>query len=163
MANKATLTAWTAFEKAGLFPVEVWCEGYQPCHPRNNGCHTRLQVRRKNEETGKWEDYSEPMIQHVKNEHGVREYGTGFKVKFRRTEGKPWAGWAQLKDAGLEIQDFRCDHCKAQVAVRPADILWHMNPHAGALRKSVVGQWFWMSLNFDRPAITEEDEFADLG
>jgi hypothetical protein len=161
MAEK-TLTNWAAFEKAGLVPVEVTCDGYTPVHSRNNGCHTRIAVTKRDPETGKPVGTADGIIGHILAQHGSTAYGTGFLLKLRQTEGKPWSGWAQLKSANVEVQDFRCDHCNKIVPLRPGDILSHMKPHNGKVKKSIVQNRFWMSLNFNTPLVDpSQDEFSE--
>lgn len=161
MAKETTpLTIWSAFEKAGLFPIEVTCDGYLPVHTRNNGCHTRLAVR-KRDEAGNPVDTAEGMINHVRQQHGSREYGTGFLLKFKRTENKTWAGWRQLAEAKMEITDCRCDHCGSTVEVKPADLLWHLKPHGGKVKKSTIKNLFWISIREDSPVVLVDDNLFD--
>ncbi len=139
--EKTALTNWKAFVDAGLVPTQIRCDGYFPKHPTNEGCHSALVP------TG------QAMINHLKAEHGG-----GFFITFRRTDGsKPWTGWQELQDAGIEISDFRCAVCNEQIALDPRHILQHMNPHKNGNRRTQEGKIFWMTIT-DKPV---EYEFKD--
>lgn len=117
--KRKTYTRWDAFQVLNLVPVEIRCEGYHAYHPTDLSCHTRLPLQ------------AQSMIDHYMSEHGG-----GFSVKVRIAD-KPWAGWQELQDKGMELDDFRCAECLNPVRVNPADIQFHMKPHmAGKRMKS---------------------------
>lgn len=139
--EKKTLTNWQAFIDAGLVPTQIRCDGYFPVHPTNQGCHSSLIPTAAN------------MIAHMNAEHGG-----GFFITLRRTDGtKPWPGWQELADAGIEAVDFRCAVCNNEIALDPRHILQHMVPHKNGNRRSQEGRIFWLTIS-DKPI---EYEFKD--
>ncbi len=147
--TKSADTKWGAFEKAGLEPVEISCQAYLPVHPADLSCHTRLVLN------------AQAIINHVDADH----LG-GFAVTLRKT-GRSWPGWLDLKTAGIESYDFRCDVCDAIVPMQTQHLLIHMKPHPGKSRRIGKGGKFWMTVGHDKPVsnaidATEEDDFGKL-
>ena len=127
---KQATTNWAAFERAGLVPKEIVCQGYLPIHRADMSCHTRLVPKAEN------------LISHTQNDHGG-----GFRVTVKRTEGKAWAGWEELKKLGADCFDLRCDVCDAVLQFQPNHLLAHMKAHQGKNRRIQPGGVFWITLS----------------
>jgi hypothetical protein len=143
-ATPKTLTKWNALAEARLAPTEIVCMGYRPYHLFDASCHTRLMLN------------PAQIKAHIEGGHGG-----GFKLHFRKAD-KPWPGWKQFEELGLESMDFRCDICDAQVPFHPTHILKHMRPHNGKTRRVLPGGDYLMTLNVGLPSLSEEDAFADF-
>ena len=140
------LTDWSVFEKAGLVPDEIQCVAYKPHHPQDMSCHTKLTLFAKN------------LVAHANPEHGS---DGGFTIRLRRARvnDKPELlnFWRDVREAGLEIVDFRCDHCKKEVRLHPKSILAEFKPHKGTSRSSVMRGFFNFTLSVGMPAAQEDD------
>lgn len=120
--EKKSYTNWEAFAKAGLVPVRVECQAYQPVHQRDRSCHTRLALNTTIPQT---------LTNHIGHEHGA-----GFMFSLRATDGKESPLWAQMSDADMEAQDFRCAACNAVLRFHPTSIMPHMKAHRGNTRQA---------------------------
>jgi hypothetical protein len=140
-----TVTRWEAFEQARLFPEEITCIGYQPVHRADNSCHTRLRS-------------ADQIIDHVNAEHGG-----GFSMKFRQTDGENWSGWRKLAEAGIEIQDFRCELCDRQVPLNAQQLVRHLKIHPSKIKNlyAFVQRTFDMTLATTQPLAQGDDAFDD--
>src|SRR5690242_19780677 len=128
--------AWDLFTRARFVPVDITCSAYKPVHLSDPSCHTRLPIR------------SENVVTHILHEHSG-----GFVMKFRKGEGRTWPGWKELRDAGVHIQDFRCNVCDHQLPINERAIDTHMKPHRGKYRNAYeqYKHQFCFTLSF-RPA-----------
>lgn len=138
-----THTKWEALEQAKLIPVRVMCDGYRPFHAFNLGCHTKMQIN------------VEQWINHVKGGHGG-----GFMMKFRKGD-KPWPGWRQVAEAGLESVDFRCEICDQQIPFNAMHILKHMRAHNGKMRRVLPGGVYNITFSIGTPEPTETEAFEE--
>lgn len=141
----STYTKWEAFSKANLQVSAIKCEGYQPTHIVNLGCHTNLVTK------------PESITSHIAGDHGG-----GFVFSVRQSDGKPWAGWNELKALGLELSDFRCAHCQKEIPLHPQHILAHLKPHPGVLRRSASNDKLALTITTSRPIPTEDDAYSDF-
>lgn len=141
--KRKTLTNWRLFEEAGFIPVRVRCQGYLGSHPADLSCHSNLKIDGEN------------VVRHMDPNHG----GGWFHFKFRISDGKVSPLWRELEDAGVEIQDFYCPHCRSAVGMSPRSIIKHLQPHAGANRINMEPQTLAMTLGFQR---AESDEYDSL-
>lgn len=144
--KRKTVTNWRVFEEGGLVPVRIRCEGYMGSHPSDLSCHSNLLL------TG------EAVLSHMQPDHS----GGWFKFKFRISDGKVSPVWRALEDAGVEISDLYCSHCRTQVAMTPRNIIKHLQPHAGATRINPDPQSLCMSLTTNRADLDEYDELYDV-
>lgn len=135
-----TYTNWKAFDQASLAPAEIRCDGYLPVHPSNEGCHTVV----KN-------DNVDTIINHLEN------HGGGFVVKMRYTEKSKTPIWSNLQNAKIEIHDFRCEWCNADVKLNPQHLRKHMEPHLGGNRRIGGNKLFFVTLR-NTPPLNEEEE-----
>lgn len=141
-----TLTNWRAFEKAGLAPSQIVCQGYKPVHRVDSGCHSRVLLN------------AAALFAHaVTNDHGG-----GFQMLVRETS-RPWPGWAELERLGLECSDLRCEICDVKVPFHPNHIKTHLKPHSGKSRRIKPGRVFNMTIGVVRPTPDEDEAFEDLG
>ncbi len=145
LKERKTLTDWSVFEKGGLVPVRIRCEGYMGSHPSDLSCHSNLLL------TG------EAVLNHMQPDHS----GGWFKFKFRISDGKVSPIWGKLADAGVEISDLYCSHCRTQVAMTPRNIIKHLQPHAGATRINPDPQSLCFSLTTNKADLDEYDELYD--
>jgi hypothetical protein len=113
---KKTFTNWSAFEKAKVHPTRIVCDVIR-MHPADESCKTRLPL------------FAGQMIDHFRKEHGG-----GFQVQVKQSDAKPWPGWKELADAGMEAVGLKCEVCDQQVQISPRDILNHLRPHQGKFR-----------------------------
>lgn len=115
-----TLTPWGVFTRARLKPSEIKCQAYQPMHfSEQETCHTRLPLS------------AQSFLTHLQ----AHDCG-GFQVTLKPTDGKPWAGWEELRALGLEIQDFRCEVCGNPVRLTAQYIQQHLKPHRGKFKNA---------------------------
>lgn len=136
---------WKAFEQAKMIPVEIICSGYDPIHPYDASCHSRLRLN------------AAAILGHIKGQHG-NKLGTGFSFRLRANDGtKIWGGWKALADAGVEVSDFRCEICDQQIKFAPQNILKHMGTHNGKTRRPKPGGLFNTTLTFATPEVRDED------
>ena len=142
---KQSSTNWAAFEKAGLVPTEIMCQGYQPIHRADMSCHTRLTLKAAN------------MLGHLANDHGG-----GFKITVKRTEGKAWPGWKELREAGIDCFDLRCDVCDSVLQFQPNHLLAHIKPHSGKNRRIQSNGTFWLTLSGGPSSLQVEDTDAEM-
>lgn len=145
--KRKTLTNWKVFQDAGLIPVRVKCEGYAGHHPADMSCHSCLI----------------PDVQHVLAHMQPEHSGGWFRIKFRMSDGKVSPLWKDLEEAGVEIQDFACPHCRAQVQMTPRAIIRHLQNHAGANRVNLDPQTLCLTLGFNRPDDEYGSEMYDSG
>ena len=157
--EKETFTNWGAIAKSRLVPTFMKCDGYLPMHPHNNGCHTTL-----------------PHKPHIFAAHLDGGHGGGIFISFRdnykndmigvnlgstiKQSEKEWLGWDEFRKEGLEIKDFRCDVCNAEIKLNPNAILKHCKPHQGKTSRLRPGGDFWITLSRDfAQGMEEEDAF----
>ena len=133
-----TLTNWGVFVKAQLVPKRVVCEGYLPTHRYDSGCHSNLLLT------------AEAVERHLDADHGG-----GYRL-FLRKGDIPWKGWLEFQDKGLEIHDFRCEICDAELPMSAGHILKHFESHTGKMKRSKPGGEFLMTIRKDKP-LTSED------
>jgi len=137
---------WGVFEKAKLLPTEILCQAYKPYHAHDESCHTRVLLA------------GDQIVRHVQAEHGG-----GFKIKFKRTEGKAWPGWKALAESGLEIHDFRCEVCDNVVPLTVQNILNHLKPHKGKFRNAgALAGTLNFTFRFEAPVEAEETDEYEL-
>lgn len=139
---RKTLTNWRLFEEGGFIPIRWRCDGYLGQHPADLSCHGNVIPTGEN------------VIRHMAPEHG----GGWFRVKFRLSDGKTSPLWAELEEAGVELQHFYCPHCREEVPMTPRAIIKHLQPHAGANRINMDPQVLCMTLSFQRAEVEEYDE-----
>lgn len=94
-AERRTVTNYDNFVKAGLQLVYIAGEGYKPKHRRDNGSHTRLDFK----------SGISSIVAEIKRQD-VNGSGGGFRCKLALNP-KPWGGWKQLEEAGVEVIDIR--------------------------------------------------------
>lgn len=140
---RKTVTNWRVLEKAGFIPVRIKCDGYRSSHPADLSCHSNLTPSAEN------------VLRHMDTSHG----GGWFKIRFRLSDSKTSPLWRALEDAGVELQEFYCPHCREIIPMTPRTIVYHLNPHPGANRVNLAPQTLCMSLGFQR---SEQDEMVDL-
>lgn len=143
---RKTVTNWRVFEEGGFVPVRIRCEGYMGSHPSDLSCHSNLLL------TGS------AVLSHMQPEHS----GGWFKFKFRISDGKVSPVWRELEEAGVEISDLYCSHCRTQVAMTPRNIVKHLQPHAGATRINPDPQSLCFSLTMNKADLDEYDELYDV-
>jgi hypothetical protein len=138
-------TKWEVFEKAGLRPVEIVCNQYKPFHLSDNSCHSRVLPKFDN------------LMTHLDGDHGG-----GFYIKFEKSDGKPWAGWKELKANGVELYDIRCDHCGQVLPLNGQILQSHLfKMHRGERAKSIINQILRFTLSKNAPAKDEDADFLD--
>lgn len=138
-----TVTNWRVLEEAGFIPATVKCEGYRGSHPSDLSCHTAFVPTLEN------------VLRHADPAHG----GGWFRIKFRISDTKKSALWKGLEEAGVELKEFYCPHCEADVPLVPRRIIYHLNHHPGRNRVNLDPQVLCMSLGPDKG---EMDETGDL-
>lgn len=143
--KRKTVTNWRVFGEAGLVPVRIRCEGYLGSHPADLSCHSNLLLK------------GESVLAHMVPDHS----GGWFKFKFRISDGKESPVWAELEEAGVEITDLYCSHCRQGVAMTPRAMIKHLQAHAGATRLNPDPQSLCMTLSFNRADLDEYDELYD--
>lgn len=142
---RKTLTKWRVFEEGGFIPVVWRCEGYLGSHPSDLSCHTNLRL------------LSENILRHMDPAHG----GGWFRVKFRVNRDRVSPIWRELENAGVEMQEFYCPHCRELVPMTPRAIVKHLQPHAGATRINQNPQCLNMTLSFQKADLEEYDELYE--
>ncbi len=158
------LTDWAQFIKGRFVPSEIVCQEYLPVHISTTSCHSRLLTKRakdgaptdprtkKPRKTGS----AQSMLEHTAAGHGG-----GFKITFKQHEagGETWAGWEEMKAAGVEVVDLRCAWClKSEDRVHAGSLLQHFKPHKGNGRGLKASNEFLMTLALNRNQVEEEDE-----
>lgn len=133
-----TLTNWNVFVKAQLVPKRMVCEGYGPQHRFDQGCHSNLLLT------------AEAVERHLDADHGG-----GYRI-FLRKGDIPWKGWLEFQDKGLEIHDFRCEICDAEVPLTPQHIFKHMESHTGKMKRPRQGGEYLITIRKDKPLIAED-------
>lgn len=142
--ERKTQTNWRIFADSGFIPVRWRCEGYKGNHPADMSCHTAFPPTGEN------------VLRHIAQEHG----GGWFKIKFRISDSKKVHPlWAQLEEAGVELQEFYCPHCQEHIPVQPRRIIHHLQNHPGAWRVNLEPQTLCMELGFRR---VDEEELGEL-
>lgn len=136
-----TLTNWRALEEGGFIPARVRCEGYKGSHPSDLSCHTSIVPTIDN------------VLRHADPQHG----GGWFRIKFRVSDTKKAALWRELEQAGVELKEFYCPHCEADVPLTARRIMYHLNPHPGRNRVNLDPQVLCMSLGPDPGNVEDED------
>ena len=144
ISERKTVTNWKTFEKAGLVPSRITCNGYRGTHPADQSCHSNLVLT-----TDAVKCHMDPM-------HG----GGWFFFRLRQTDAKGKNPiWRELEDAGVEIQDLWCPHCRSTVQMTPRDLQAHLKPHTGANRVNIYLSTLCMTLSYGNPEQLEgEDE-----
>lgn len=143
--KRKTVTNWNVFEKTGVVPTRISCNGYLGSHPAELSCHSNLIPT------------STAVLRHMNPEHS----GGWFFFRLRQTDAKGKNPiWRELEEAGVEIQHIYCPHCRADVQMTPRALLYHMGPHPGANRVNTHPQTVCMTLGFNSPDQIEgmEDE-----
>lgn len=138
-------TNWGAFERASLVPTEVLCQAYHPVHQVDMSCHTKIVPTAKN------------MIAHLDGDHGG-----AFRVVLKRVENKTWEGWKDLKEAGIECFDLRCDVCDKNIPLHPQHLMQHMKAHQGKNRRIQNGGTIWLTIGRGSVAPQGDDAYAEL-
>lgn len=141
--KRKTQTNWRVLTEGGFIPVQVKCDGYLSSHPADQTCHTNIIPSAEN------------VLRHADPAHGVG----AFKIKFRISDSKKSPLWRALEEAGVELQNFYCPHCRESVPMQPRRIIYHLNPHPGANRVNLNPQTLCMTLGFQRE---DRDEYSDL-
>jgi len=142
-SERKTVTNWGVFDKAGLVPTRVTCNGYLGQHPADMSCHSNILVT------------SESIKRHMDPNHG----GGWFFVRLRVTDAKGKNPiWRELQEGGVEIQHLYCPHCRTDVDMTPRAMMYHLQPHPGANRVNQYPQSLCMSLGYNQP---EGEEFQD--
>lgn len=134
-----TFTNWRILEDGGFVPVMLKCDGYKGSHPADLSCHTNLPVT------------AQTVVSHMNPDHS----GGWFKIKFRLTEGKKSTFWRELEEAGVELQELFCLHCREQIDLMPRRIIQHLNAHNGANRINMEPQTLGLTLSFQKPELEE--------
>jgi hypothetical protein len=139
--KRKTLTNWNVLYEGGFIPVTVKCDTYKGGQPSEHACKTRFVPN------------SENIIRHMDPLHG----GGWFKMRLRISDSKKAEIWKELEDAGVEIQEFHCPHCRQEVMMTPRNILHHLQNHPGATRHNFEPQTLAFTLSFDKPEQGEEE------
>lgn len=147
-----TFTNWKALAQAGLKPVYFRCDTPQEVSHVNLGCHTALRG-------------VDDLIRHMDGDHGG-SYFISFREGFQQDpigassvrQGRHWDGWAELEAAGVEIKDFRCDVCNAEIKINSRSILKHIRPHSGKISRSRPGGDFWLTISRQFEPDPDQDE-----
>lgn len=137
-----TLTNWRMFEEAGFIPAQIKCEGYKGYMPADLSCHTVFAPTTEN------------VLRHINPDHG----GGWFMIKFRVSESKKSPIWRGLEEAGVELKEFYCPHCEADVPLTPRRIIYHLNPHPGRNRVNLHPQTLCMSLGPDKAEVEDNGD-----
>lgn len=132
---RKTLTNWGVFTDAGFIPAMVMCDGYRGNHPSDMTCHSKLHPSAEN------------VQRHMDPAHG----GGWFKMRLRISEGTASPMWAALQEAGVEIQELYCPHCRQDVPVVARRIIQHLQQHQGANRVNMLPQTLCFTLSYNRP------------
>jgi len=142
-SERKTVTNWGVFEKAGLVPTRITCNGYLGSHPAELSCHSNILLT------------SESIIHHLQPEHS----GGWFFFRLRATDAKGKNPiWRELSEAGVEIQHLYCPHCRQNVSMTPRDIQKHLQPHPGANRVNITPQSLCMTLGYNNPEGMQDNE-----
>jgi hypothetical protein len=144
--KRKTITNWRVFEEGGFVPVKIRCDGYLGSHPADLSCHTSFPPTAEN------------VARHMDPAHG----GGWFRIKFRISD-KPSLFWRSLEEAGVELADFYCPHCRENITVSPRRIEHHLKNHPGANRVNLDPQTLAMTLTTDRPNLDELDDLYETG
>lgn len=151
--ERKTYTNWKALGESGLKPTYIRCDGYRPVHIYNNGCHTALSLD------------PEKLAKHLDGDHGG-----GYFISFREgiqtdpigasqvRTGRHWDGWEKFEELGLEIRDFRCEICDAEIKINSRSILKHIRPHSGKYSRARPGGDFWLTITRNLEPDPDEDE-----
>jgi hypothetical protein len=141
-SKRKTYTPWDAFVKAKLVPVSIVCDTIRG-RQADEACHTRLALT------------ADSIIRHISE----LDHGGGFKIQFKKTDGKPWQGWKDLEDAGFEIAGLKCVPCDEKVQVSPRDLLNHMRQHG----RGISYNWHKDTLFFriQSTPVNDENDFSD--
>jgi|WetSurMetagenome_2_1015567.scaffolds.fasta_scaffold291146_2 hypothetical protein len=134
-----SFTNWKAFKEAGLRPTNITCNGYKPVHLVNEGCHTNLILE------------AQTLKNHLDGQHGG-----GFYLQLEQ-HSKVWPGWEQFAALGVELHDFRCDVCDAELKISPQSIVKHLRNHMNKNRRMEKGGRFVMTIGYGKPESTDED------
>jgi hypothetical protein len=137
------LTKWEAFEEAGLVPAQIRCQDYHPAQQVDQSCHSNCLLE------------AQSVVGHMNPDHSP---GGGFMFVLRRGE-KNAKIWKDLKAAGVEMHDFRCEVCDKEVPLVARRILKHLEAHSGKSRSPKVGGMFLATLKFDPPMEGDDEEF----
>ncbi len=88
------------------------------------------------------------------------DHGTngGFSLWLRHTDGKTSPVWKDLKKAGVELHDFRCDVCDKELPLVARTIHKHLSSHSGKSRMARPGGLFHMTLKFETPDYDQVEE-----
>lgn len=139
--KRKTVTNWRVLYEGGFVPVMIKCENYKGGQPSDLACHTRFVPTSAN------------VIRHLDPTHG----GGWFKMRIRISDSKKDKIWLELEEAGVEIQDFHCPHCRQDVMMTPRNILHHLQNHPGATRVNFEPQTLAFTLSYNRPDVDEGD------
>lgn len=141
-SKRKTITNWRVLEQGGFIPARMKCEAYRAPYPADQSCHTNINPTIKD------------VLRHMDPNHG----GGWFKLRLRISDSKEHPLWRELENAGVEIQEFWCPHCRKDVSMTPRQIQYHLQNHPGALRNNFEPQTLCMWLTFNRPDEAESEE-----
>lgn len=155
--DREVFTNWNIFNKTKLHPTYMRCESNSAHTGYNSGCHTQLPFIAKS------------YVSHLDNGHGGGIF-ISFRENFKsdmigaqtastiaqRPEAHPI--WDEFKEHGIELRDFRCDVCDAQIKLNPNVILRHCKPHTGKSTRLRPGGDFWLYISHDYAAGMEDEE-----
>ena len=146
LEEEKCLTPWENFVNSNIVPVRIKCQDYQPVMMQDSSCHTNLPLK------------AQSILAHMAPEHGT---GGGFLFTLRHRPGQKWEGWKDLLAAKVELFDFRCDICDAQLELAPRKVIKHLQAHAGKSRMARPGGAFAMTLRFQKPERDDEDNWGE--
>jgi hypothetical protein len=115
---RRTVTDWSVFEKAGLWPLRIRHDNWSGDQPAELVCHTTLQPT------------AEAVLAHCRPEHGLPY----FRIRLGISDSKVSPLWRALQDAGLEIKQIVCPHCGETLPLRARSLRQHLVNHPGRIR-----------------------------
>ncbi len=117
-SNTFSNSRWNAFTKAHVKIQKAVSRDYKPVHRRDHGHHSRI--------------VPDNIIHHIDSGGG------GFQITLEAAD-KSWPGFAKFAEAGIDINDFRCEWCNAELVVDASRIREHMKPHVGQRKMMKTG------------------------
>lgn len=151
--ERKTATRWDVFVESKLYPTFIRCQSYGFPEFGDDSCHTTLPLKAEN------------LIAHLDNGHGghffmsfrddfVNSPYAESPVKLHRS----WSEWKKLEEEGIELRDFRCDVCNAELRLTSRSIAPHLRPHAGKSSRRRPGGDFNFTLSRQFAIDVEEEE-----